>query len=114
MRQRGGDLDAAWDLVRTKASPACHWRSGPSGRHASPVAVLYFGSSAIYDAMFAQGARTYLDEEVVRSTDPLADLQAGVRFFVGSARWIRCASLMFQRTIRASSRRPRRSRFVEA
>ena len=49
----------------------------------APSLYSYFESKhAIYDAMFAQGARAYLEQEaLVASTgDPLADLQAGCRF----------------------------------
>ena len=97
-------LDAAWKLVRTEGLAGLVMRDLASrvGMQA-PSLYSYFGSKhAIYDAMFAQGARAYLEEEaLVPSTgDPLADLQAGVRFFVSF-----CTKdpvryqLMFQRTI---------------
>ncbi len=77
----------------------------------APSLYSYFGSKhAIYDAMFAQGALAYLDEEarVVSTGDPLADLQAGVRFFVefctkDPVRY----QLMFQRTIPGFQPSPR-------
>lgn len=97
-------LDAAWELVREEGLAGLNMRDLASrvGMQA-PSLYSYFDSKhAIYDAMFAQGARAYLDEEakVAWTGDELADLQAGVRFFVGF-----CTKdpvryqLMFQRTI---------------
>ena len=97
-------LDAAWELVRLEGLAGLAMRdlARRVGMQA-PSLYSYFDSKhAIYDAMFAQGARAYLDEEALVATtgDPLADLQAGVRFFVGF-----CTKdpvryqLMFQRTI---------------
>ncbi len=97
-------LDAAWELVRTEGLAGLSLRdlARRVGMKA-PSLYSYFDSKhAIYDAMFAQGVREYVGREaLVPSTgDPLADLQAGVRFFVGfctedPARY----QLMFQRTI---------------
>ena len=97
-------LDAAWGLVREEGLAGLAMRdlAHRVGMQA-PSLYSYFDSKhAIYDAMFAQGARAYLDEEalVVSTGDPLADLQAGVRFFVefctkDPVRY----QLMFQRTI---------------
>jgi len=97
-------VDAAWTLVRREGLAALSMRDLARlvGMQA-PSLYSYFDSKhAIYDAMFAQGARAYLDEEalVVPTGDPLADLQAGVRFFVefcakDPARY----QLMLQRTI---------------
>jgi AcrR family transcriptional regulator len=97
-------LDAAWDLVRTEGLAGLAMRdlARRVGMQA-PSLYSYFASKhAIYDAMFAQGVRAYLEEEalVVATGDPLADLQRGVRFFVDF-----CTQdpvryqLMFQRTI---------------
>ena len=97
-------LDAAWELVRTEGLAGLAMRdlAHRVGMQA-PSLYSYFDSKhAIYDEMFAQGARAYSEEEVlVESTgDPLADLQAAVRHFVRF-----CTSdpvryqLMFQRTI---------------
>ena len=97
-------LDAAWELVREEGLAGLAMRdlAARVGMQA-PSLYSYFESKlAIYDAMFAQGARAYLQQEaLVASTgDPLADLRAGVRFFVGF-----CTQdpvryqLMFQRTI---------------
>jgi AcrR family transcriptional regulator len=69
----------------------------------APSLYSYFDSKhAIYDAMFAEGAQDFLDREraVETTGDPLRDLQAGSRIFVGF-----CTEdpvryqLMFQRTI---------------
>jgi AcrR family transcriptional regulator len=97
-------LDAAWELVRTEGLAGLVMRdlARRVGMQA-PSLYSYFDSKhTIYDAMFAQGSHAYLEEEaLVESTgDPLADLQATVRCFVGF-----CTSdpvryqLMFQRTI---------------
>lgn len=97
-------VDAAWDLVRTEGLAGLSLRdlAGRVGMQA-PSLYSYFDSKhAIYDAMFAQGARDYVEGEMlVPSTgDPLTDLSALVRFFVGF-----CTEdpvryqLMFQRTI---------------
>ncbi|MEY2581299.1 MAG: hypothetical protein QOE09_1148 [Ilumatobacteraceae bacterium] len=97
-------LDAAWELVRVEGLAGLAMRdlAHRVGMQA-PSLYSYFNSKhAIYDAMFAQGARAYLDQEarVVTTGDPLTDLQAGVRFFVefctkDPVRY----QLMFQRTI---------------
>jgi AcrR family transcriptional regulator len=97
-------LDAAWELVRTEGLAGLVMRDLARlvGMQA-PSLYSYFDSKhAIYDAMFAQGARTYLEQEsrIASTGDPLSDLRAGMRFFVGF-----CTSdpvryqLMFQRTI---------------
>jgi AcrR family transcriptional regulator len=97
-------LDAAWTLVRREGLAALAMRDLARlvGMQA-PSLYSYFDSKhAIYDAMFAQGVNAYLEEEALLKTtaDPLADLQAGIRFFVefctkDPARY----QLMFQRTI---------------
>jgi AcrR family transcriptional regulator len=69
----------------------------------APSLYSYFSSkNAIYDAMFAQGARQFLEVRAATepSGDPLVDLQAGMRDFVAF-----CTEdpvryqLLFQRTI---------------
>ena len=97
-------LDAAWELVRVEGLAGLAMRdlAGRVGMQAPSLYSYFESKHAIYDAMFAQGARAYLQQEaLVASTgDPLTDLQAGVRFFVGF-----CTQdpvryqLMFQRTI---------------
>ncbi len=69
----------------------------------APSLYSYFNSKyAIYDAMFAQGAREYLEGQatVAVSGEPLPDLKAGLHFFIGfctedPSRY----QLLFQRTI---------------
>ena len=97
-------LDAAWQLVRVEGLAGLAMRdlAGRVGMQAPSLYSYFESKRAIYDAMFAQGARAYLEQEaLVASTgDALTDLQAGVRFFVGF-----CTQdpvryqLMFQRTI---------------
>lgn len=97
-------VDAAWALVRIEGLAGLAMRdlAGRVGMQAPSLYSYFESKHAIYDAMFAQGAQAYLDEEaLVESTgDPLADLQATVRCFVGF-----CTNdpvryqLMFQRTI---------------
>lgn len=97
-------LSVAWDLVRSEGLAALSLRdlSRGVGMQASSL-YSYFGSKhAIYDAMFAQGARAYLEAEaaVPTSGDPLTDLRAGAHFFMAfctedPARY----QLVFQRTI---------------
>jgi len=97
-------LDAAWETVRAEGLAALSLRdlARRVGMQA-PSIYSYFGSkNDIYDAMFAQGCREYVAEEalVPRSGDLLADMTAGMRFFVSfctsdTARY----QLLFQRTI---------------
>jgi len=97
-------LDAAWELVRTEGLAGLNLRdlARKVGMQA-PSLYSYFDSKhAIYDAMYAQGCRDYVEREAELATtgDPLTDLQTGVRFFVGfctedPARY----QLLFQRTI---------------
>src|SRR3954447_16860494 len=97
-------LDAAWELVRAEGLAGLSLRdvARKIGMRA-PSLYSYFDSKhAIYDAMFAQGCRQYLEgeEAVVTTGEPLADLKAGMRFFVefcteDPARY----QLLFQRTI---------------
>ena len=97
-------LAAAWGLARTEGLAGLSLRdlAGKVGMQA-PSLYSYFNSKhAIFDAMFAQGAHDYVEREaLIPSTgEPLADLAAVVRFFVGF-----CTEdpvryqLMFQRTI---------------
>jgi AcrR family transcriptional regulator len=97
-------LDAAWELVRRHGLSALSLRDLAQvvGMKAPSLYSYFDSKNAIFDAMFAQGARTYLEQEaqVESSGDPLTDLKAGMRFFIDF-----CASdparyqLMFQRTI---------------
>ncbi len=97
-------LDAAWEMVRSEglAGLALRDLARKVGMQA-PSLYSYFDSKhAIYDAMFAQGARAYLERESLIPTtgDALTDLRAGLRSFIGfctedPARY----QLLFQRTI---------------
>jgi AcrR family transcriptional regulator len=97
-------LDAAWDMVRTEGLAGLSLRdlARRVGMQAPSLYSYFESKHAIYDAMFAQGVRDYLDQEalVVSTGEPLADLKAGLRFFVtfcteDPVRY----QLMFQRTI---------------
>ncbi len=98
-------LDAAWAQVRSDGLAALSLRDlARSVGMQAPSLYGYFESkNAIYDAMYAQGAQAFVDQQ--RATmptpdDPLAALKAIVRFFVtfctaDPARY----QLLFQRTI---------------
>ena len=97
-------LDAAWELVRAEGLAGLSLRdlARRVGMRA-PSLYSYFDSKhAIYDAMFAQAARDYLESEARTPAGggPLSDLRAVMRTFVGF-----CTEdpvryqLMFQRTI---------------
>lgn len=97
-------LSAAWDLARAEGLAGVSLRdlARTVGMQA-PSLYSYFASKlAIYDAMFAQGAAAFVEAErrLVLSGDALADLKAGLHFFVEF-----CTSdpvryqLLFQRTI---------------
>ena len=97
-------LEAAWRLVRTEGLAGLSLRdlAQQVGMRA-PSLYSYFDSKhAIYDAMFAQGARDYLDRQstVALTGDGLVDLKNGLRFFIAfctedPSRY----QLLFQRTI---------------
>jgi AcrR family transcriptional regulator len=97
-------LTAAWQMVRTEGLAGLSLRdlAQQVGMRA-PSLYSYFGSKhAIYDAMFAQGARDYLDGQaaVALTGDALLDLKNGLHFFIGfctqdPSRY----QLLFQRTI---------------
>ena len=97
-------LAAAWELARTEGLAGLSLRdlARAVGMQA-PSLYSYFGSKhAIYDAMFAEGATEFLENERRSSStgDALTDLKAGMRMFVEF-----CTSdpvryqLLFQRTI---------------
>lgn len=97
-------LDAAWELVRAEGLAGLSLRDLARlvGMQAPSLYSYFESKNAIFDAMFAQGARAFLEGEtrMEASGDPLRDLQAGVRFFVGfcTENPVRY-QLMFQRTI---------------
>ncbi len=95
---------AAWEVVRAEGLAGLSLRdlAAKLGMRA-PSLYSYFDSKhAIFDAMFAQGAREYLEREAALETtgDALRDLQAVGAFFVqfcteDPVRY----QLLFQRTI---------------
>jgi AcrR family transcriptional regulator len=98
-------LEAAWEQVRANGLAALSLRDLARAVGMKPPSLYsYFDSkNAIYDAMYAQGVRQFVDEQkasMPRSDDPLEALKAVVHFFVGF-----CAAdparyqLLFQRTI---------------
>ena len=97
-------LSAGWDLVRSEGLAGFSLRDlAHAVGMKAPSLYSYFDSKfAIFDAMFAQGARAFLVEEalVPFTGDPLTDLRAEMRFFVrfctdDPVRY----QLMFQRTM---------------
>ena len=94
----------AWELARTEGLAALSLRELAHRVGMQPPSLYsYFESkNAIYDAMFAQGARQFSerDRRLPITGDPLRDLKTGVRSFVefctdDAARY----QLLFQRTI---------------
>lgn len=97
-------LEAAWELVRAEGLAALSLRelAHKVGMRAPSLYSYFDSKNAIYDAMYAQGSREYLEQEsrLVLTGEPLHDLKAGARFFVefcteDPARY----QLLFQRTI---------------
>ncbi|MEO6629915.1 MAG: TetR/AcrR family transcriptional regulator [Aquihabitans sp.] len=98
-------LDAAWAQVRADGVAALSLRElARSVGMQAPSLYGYFESkNAIYDAMYAQGAQAFVDEQramMPTLDDPLQALKVIVRFFVNfctadPARY----QLLFQRTI---------------
>jgi len=97
-------LDAAWELCRAEGLAGLSLRdlARRVGMQA-PSLYSYFDSKhAIYDAMYAQGCREFVEgqPDVVLGDDPLTGLKHGLRYFVQF-----CTSdevryqLLFQRTI---------------
>ncbi len=96
---------AAWEQVRAHGLAALSLRDLARSVGMRPPSVYsYFDSkNAIYDAMYAQGAQQFVDEQrtsMPTPDDPLEALKAILHFFVGF-----CATdfaryqLLFQRTI---------------
>lgn len=99
---------AAWEQVRANGLAALSLRDLARSVGMQPPSLYsYFDSkSAIYDAMYAQGAQQFVDEQRTSMPkpddplDPLEALKAGLHFFVEF-----CAAdfaryqLLFQRTI---------------
>ena len=98
-------LAAAWEQVRANGLAALSLRDLARTVGMQPPSMYsYFDSkNAIYDAMFAQGAQQFVDEQktsMPTPDEPLDALKAVLHFFVGF-----CAAdfaryqLLFQRTI---------------
>lgn len=97
-------LGAAWDLCRAEGLAALSLRdlARAVGMRAPSLYSYFESKSAIYDAMFAQAARQFVDGQPVeqRTGDTLEDLKLGLRYFVefctaDVARY----QLLFQRTV---------------
>lgn len=98
-------LEAAWQQVRTNGLAALSLRDLARTVGMQPPSLYsYFDSkNAIYDAMYAQGAQQFVDQQkalMPLPDDPRAALKAVVRFFVEfCAADIARYQLLFQRTI---------------
>ena len=98
-------LDAAWEQVRASGLAALSLRDLARSVGMQPPSLYsYFDSkNAIYDAMYAQGAQQFVDEQsesMPTPEDPLKALQAGVHFFVEfCAADLARYQLLFQRVI---------------
>lgn len=98
-------LDAAWAQVRVNGLAALSLRdlAGTVGMQPPSLYSYFESKNAIYDAMYAQGAQQFVDEQKASMPvpdDPLEALKTVLRFFVEF-----CAAdfaryqLLFQRTI---------------
>jgi len=80
-------LEAAWTSVRRDGLAALSLRELARSVGMQPPSLYsYFDSkNAIYDAMYADGCREFVQAEaqVPRTGDLLSDLKTGIRFFVG-------------------------------
>jgi AcrR family transcriptional regulator len=98
-------LDAAWAQVRANGLAALSLRDlARSIGMQAPSLYSYFDSkNAIYDAMYAQGAQQFVDEQrasMPTPEDPLEALKALAHFFVEfCAADVARYQLLFQRTI---------------
>ena len=98
-------LEAAWAQVRTNGLAALSLRDLARTVGMRPPSLYsYFDSkNAIYDAMYAQGAQQFVDEQkasMPEPDDPLEALKAVLRFFVEfCAADVARYQLLFQRTI---------------
>jgi AcrR family transcriptional regulator len=97
-------LEAAWGLVRAEGLAALSLRdiARRVGMQAPSLYSYFESKHAIYDAMFAEGFRAFVEhqKQLVLSGDPLRDLKASMHSFVGfcTADPVRY-QLLFQRTI---------------
>jgi AcrR family transcriptional regulator len=98
-------LQAAWEQVRERGLAALSLRDLARTVGMQPQSLYgYFESKrAIYDAMYAQGAQQFVDEQKAATPtadDPLDVLKAGMRSFVEfCAADVARYQLLFQRTI---------------
>jgi AcrR family transcriptional regulator len=98
-------LDAAWAQVRVRGLAALSLRDLARSIGMRPPSLYsYFDSkNAIYDAMYAQGAQQFVDEQrasMPTPEDPLEALKVVVHYFVGfCAADLARYQLLFQRTI---------------
>lgn len=98
-------LDAAWQQVRENGLAALSLRDVARSVGMQPPSLYsYFDSKfAIYDAMYAQGARQFVDEQkatMATPEDPVAALKSMLHFFVEfCAVDVARYQLLFQRTI---------------
>lgn len=97
-------LDAAWQLVGTHGLAGLSLKDlAEAVGMRAPSLYSYFPSKhAIYDAMFAQGAREYVEQEarVPATDDPVVDIAASLEFFMAFSRANPARhELLFQRTI---------------
>lgn len=95
-------LQAAWELCRQHGLAALSLREVARrvGLRA-PSLYFYFDSkNAVFDAMYAQGYREFIQARPELPDEPLAGVRVGLRYFVGfcTADPVR-HQLLFQRTI---------------
>ncbi len=97
-------LAAAWEMVRAEGLAALSLRdlARKVGMQAPSLYSYFDSKNAIYDAMFAEGARAFVEREatITFTGEPMHDLKAGMHSFVvfctaDPARY----QLLFQRTI---------------
>ncbi|GAA3443424.1 TetR/AcrR family transcriptional regulator [Planomonospora venezuelensis] len=103
-RTRAEILDAAWETARAEGLAGLTLRDVARRVGMQPPSLYsYFASKdAVYDAMFAQGCREFLEGQArtALTGDALADLKAVARYFIGF-----CTEnptryqLLFQRTV---------------
>jgi AcrR family transcriptional regulator len=97
-------VEVAWRIARAEGLAALSLRdvANTVGMQAPSLYSYFDSKNAIYDAMFAQGAREFVEEQsgLAATGDPLTDITAQMRFFADfctrdPARY----QLLFQRTI---------------
>lgn len=97
-------LDAAWSLVGEHGLAGLSLRdlAAAIGMRAPSLYSYFESKHAIYDAMFAQGAREYLEQQALlpRTDDPVTDIARGLEFYVSFSMTNPARhQLLFQRTI---------------